>query len=65
MVLNVALDVRGTLEAKKCVWGHIKNLRNDFDSVLEFPHILFFVLKSAYIIGTFEYKKENMWKFKN
>ena len=24
LVLEVALDVRGTLEAKKCVWGHIK-----------------------------------------
>ena len=42
-----------------------KSLRDDFDSVLEFPHILFFVLKVAYIIGTFGYKKENMWKFKN
>ena len=65
MVLKVALNVRGTLEAKKCVWGHIKNLRDDFDSVLEFPHILFFAFKSAYNIGTFEYKKENMWKCKN
>ena len=42
-----------------------KNLRDDFDAVLEFPHILFFVPKSAYNIGTFGYKKGNMWKFKN
>ena len=60
MVLKVALDVRGMLEAKKCVWGHIKNLRDDFDSILEFPHILFFALKAAYIIGNFECKKENV-----
>ena len=30
-----------------------KNLRDDFDSVLEFPHILFFVPKSAYVIVNF------------
>ena len=43
-----------------------KNLRDDFDSVLEFPHILFFALKVAYTdIGNFECRKENMWKSKN
>ena len=44
LFLKVAWDVRDMLDAKKCDWDCIKNLRDDFDFDfdLEFRDILFF-----------------------
>ena len=46
------------LDAKKCDWDCIKNLRNDFDFFLEFRDILFFYTESRQKFMQFKQKRE-------